>query len=75
MDEFFKKIDWRMLRDHKLVLIGVIHGIEYRDEGNPDGSPDADALTGILHLIDYVQDEADKRGLVPADAWLTEDDE
>lgn len=43
------KIDWALLRSQKLTLIQVI-----------SVSPPtvAEDLTGILHLIDYIQDDA-----------------
>lgn len=42
-------IDWALLRSQKLTLIQVINVLP------PTVAED---LTGILHLIDYIQDEA-----------------
>ena len=53
--DFIKQIDWKMLCLQKLTLLWVI---EYFN------SPLTDDLTGILHLIDALQDYAvDKCGI------------
>ena len=66
------KIGWEALRKQKLDLLKVIDHIE-NSETNPlnpfansmTGEEKADAeesLTGILHLIDGIQDEAVEKG-------------
>ena len=67
--EFLADIDWRLLRDQKLSLLKSIEFFEVSDEVQL-----SEHLTGILHLIDALQDEADKRYLVPAGGWLTEEE-
>jgi len=42
-------IDWALLRQQKKVLLEVINIVTPNQ---------AEALTGILHLIDHLQDEA-----------------
>jgi len=49
--EFFKKIDWDALRDQKLTLLYAI------DMCLP-GDGATDDLTGLLHLLDAMQDFA-----------------
>jgi septum formation inhibitor-activating ATPase MinD len=48
------KLDWKLLREQKLALLGVLRTI-------PDKVTE-DHLTGILHLIDRIQDEAVENG-------------
>ena len=52
MDINMKKIDWEALRKQKLTLLNVI------DEVNPEIIDD---LTGIVNLIDHIQDEGAKQ--------------
>ena len=47
-NKFLEKIDWKMLKFQKLILLRVI-------KKNPDHAED---LRGILHLIDGLQDFA-----------------
>jgi len=74
MEEFLDGIDWTALRDQKAALLAVIANYEYAAEDDPEGwhAGQATLLTGILHLIDALQDEADRHGLVPEGGWLTE---
>ena len=44
-------VDWKLLRDQKLDLLKIIDDIHSKTQ--------ADTLTGILHFIDHIQDEAD----------------
>lgn len=62
-------IDWHLLRDQKLALLRILDDLATRAEDEEDGP----LLGGLVHLIDAVQDTADTLGLVPADAWLSED--
>ena len=52
--EFIKKIDWSELRNQKKILIDTICKI-HENEGD---TIQADALEGILSLIDTIQDYA-----------------
>jgi len=45
------KVDWDLLHRQKLVLLAMCK--QYR--GN---SPEVDALSGIIHLLDALQDDA-----------------
>lgn len=70
------EIDWLLLREQKLVLLAVID--HFRKGGVVHDGPEtraavAEALEGLLHLIDGVQDAADAVGLVPAEGWLSDD--
>ncbi len=56
-DILIKKVDLKMLREQKQIIIDL----QYRD--NPDGSQilkanEFKALEGIISLIDHIQDEA-----------------
>lgn len=53
LEEVVTGIDWAMLRDQKGTLASVI--VEAGMDGN---QARVDALTGILHLIDAIQDAA-----------------
>ena len=54
--EFLEKIDWKLLRKQKLTLLETIDDMEKRNaEYYKDSIED---LTGILHLIDSLQDYA-----------------
>jgi hypothetical protein len=44
--------NWKLLREQKQTLLAVIDATTH--------DKDADHLTGILHFIDYIQDEAAK---------------
>ena len=60
--EFIQKIDWKLLRKQKLTLLETIDDMEKRNsEYYKDSIED---LTGILHLIDSLQDYAvDEMGI------------
>jgi len=47
-----KNLDWEALRKQKLTLLNVIDTVS--------GTTEED-LTGIVHLIDHIQDEAAKQ--------------
>lgn len=49
-------VDWDLLHQQKLILL------EMRQD-QPDDSPEADAITGIVHLLDSLQDDAVGLGL------------
>jgi len=50
-------IDWGMLHKQKLKLLALL--LEYRAPTEEEAS----LLDGLLHLIDYIQDEAEKEGI------------
>ena len=55
-DALLASVDWELLREQKLELLGVIKAIP--DEG---ASPrTVECLEGILGLLDSIQDEAAK---------------
>ena len=56
MFESLKKVDWNLLHRQKLVLLAMRD--TYRD-----GSPEFEALSGIIHLLDALQDDAADAGL------------
>jgi hypothetical protein len=58
--EFINKIDFTTLRTQKTTLLKVIDQLEN------DGNSNADDLTGILHLIDALQDYAVDELDIPA---------
>jgi hypothetical protein len=70
MNDFFTRIDWVMLKDQKAALLRAIQTLE--DGGGDAEMDDADALVGLLHLIDALQDTADDMGMLPDGALLTE---
>ena len=45
------QVDWDLLHQQKLVLLGVLDGLERN-------SPTAVALRGLVHLLDALQDDA-----------------
>ena len=49
------KIDWDLLHEQKLVLM------EMRDSVPPN-RPQASSLSGLIHLLDALQDEAVEQG-------------
>ena len=64
------RVDWELLHQQKLVLLTVVDGMD-RD------SPTAEALWGLVHLLDALQDDAAAAGCwafpgEPADATVTE---
>ena len=51
MSETLSKVDWSLLHQQKLVLLAI------RDR-HGDRSSEFDALSGIIHLLDALQDDA-----------------
>ncbi len=51
MFDLLNQVDWDLLHQQKLVLLAI------RRE-QCEGSPEADALSGIIHLLDALQDDA-----------------
>ena len=51
MFDSLNQVDWDLLHQQKLVLLAI-----RRKE--PEGSPEAEALSGIIHLLDALQDDA-----------------
>ena len=45
------KVDWDLLHQQKLVLLAM-------RKQHRHGSPEAGALSGIIHLLDALQDDA-----------------
>lgn len=58
--ELIEKIDWSELRNQKTTLLETIEFIKSEDEFDPqvDTEEIINNLTGILHLIDSLQDYA-----------------
>lgn len=65
------RIDYDMLRGQKAHLAYVIRDLEMA--GGDDSMDQADALTGILHLLDAIQDQAAEAGQPVI--WLSEDED
>jgi len=63
MFESLNRIDWDLLHEQKLVLLAM-------REPYQDGSTERDALSGIVHLLDALQDEAVEKGV-----WAFSDEE
>lgn len=64
------RVDWELLHQQKLVLLGVLNGMDRN-------SATAEALWGLVHLVDALQDDAAAAGRwtfpdEPADAADTE---
>lgn len=57
---FISGIDWKMLKNQKLGLLNEIILLEERDI---DSSESVNSLTGIVHLLDALQDYAEAAGL------------
>jgi hypothetical protein len=55
MSEALKKVDWDLLHQQKLALLKML-------ERQRKGSPEAEAISGIIHLLDAIQDEAADAG-------------
>jgi len=55
MSEALMKVDWIMLHRQKLVLLAI-------RERQRSGSHEEKALSGIIHLLDALQDEAAEIG-------------
>ena len=65
------KIGWDTLRNQKLCLLNTISFLESEQMSNT-----AQQLTGIIHLIDYVQDQAVAAGYTEKEIFnLTEETE
>lgn len=60
MFESLNRVDWELLHQQKLMLLTM------RDRRH-DGSPEFEALSGIIHLLDALQDDtvADGRWRFP----------
>ena len=56
MFESLNNVDWNLLHQQKLVLLKML-------ECHQDGSPEAEALSGIINLLDTLQDEATNAGI------------
>lgn len=70
--EFIQKIDWKLLREQKSVLLGIILTFGGLPLTNKD-----EYLMGIVHLIDAVQDYSiDEMGLSDKEVFnLTPEEE
>ena len=68
LEEAFRKIDWVLLVQQKQTLLSTINLVAL------NGTDQANNLTGILHLIDAIQDAAQKDGF-PVVPFTDEDDE
>jgi len=55
MFESLNRVDWDLLHQQKLTLLAI------RERQRP-ASGEHDALSGIIHLLDALQDEAAKNG-------------
>jgi len=51
MFELLNRVDWGLLHRQKLTLLKL-------RQRQPEGSAEADALSGIIHLVDALQDDA-----------------
>ena len=56
MFESLNKVDWELLHQQKLVLLAL-------RKRQRDRSPQFEALSGIIHLLDALQDDATAEGL------------
>ena len=63
MSKALNGIDWDLLNQQKLSLLSI-------RKRQRKGSPEAEALSGIIHLLDALQDEAVEKGL-----WTFPDEE
>ncbi len=63
MFESLNKVDWNLLHEQKLALL-AIRGRQR------DGSTEFEALSGIIHLLDALQDDAvaDGRWMFPGES-------
>ena len=55
MSEALMKVDWNLLHRQKLVLLSIRARQRH-------GSREEQALSGIIHLLDALQDEAAENG-------------
>ena len=51
MFESLNDVDWDLLHRQKLTLLKLW-------QRRPEGSAEADALSGVIHLLDALQDDA-----------------
>ena len=51
MFDSLKNVDWDLLHEQKLALLAM-------RQSHCDGSPQRAALSGIIHLLDALQDDA-----------------
>jgi hypothetical protein len=51
MFESLNKVDWDLLNRQKITLLAI-------RSRQRDGSPESEALSGIIHLLDALQDDA-----------------
>ena len=49
------RVDWNLLHQQKLVLLGML-------DGTGRDTPTAEALWGVVHLLDALQDDAAEAG-------------
>jgi len=66
LEEAFTNVDWALLAQQKLTLLRTINLVAL------NGTDTAGNLTGILHLIDAIQDAAEKDHFPVV--FLTDDD-
>ena len=55
MSQALVNVDWDLLHEQKLTMLTI-------RARQRDGSPEAGALSGIIHLLDALQDEAVEQG-------------
>jgi len=55
MSKALMNVDWDLLHEQKLVLLEMLNSI-------PRDSTAGQALAGIIHLLDALQDEAAEEG-------------
>lgn len=67
LEEAFRKVDWALLAQQKLTLLRTITLVAL------NGTDMANNLTGVLHLIDVIQDAAEKDGFPVV--FLTEEND
>lgn len=64
VDKIFRSMDWKMLKGQKRLLLDIMA------EGSVIKAKHAEALHGILHLIDAIQDAAvDDLGFTSQDVF------
>lgn len=68
LEEAFHKVDWTLLVQQKQTLLSTINLVAL------NGTDTANNLTGILHLIDAIQDAAQKDGF-PVVPFTNEDED
>jgi hypothetical protein len=56
MFDTLNQVDWDLLHEQKLTILRLL-------EHQPYDSPDAEALSGLINLLDALQDEAAKDGI------------